>query len=799
MNRLFLNILWILALTACADGITVGLTGGEADDDTDVIHVGGLTGDELTIEVDNSRAVTATDAELVPWLINPLFEGFHIAYYRGNNAAEKRHARLTLLRDGDTYKQSESGLAEYSFMETSSGVLTGKKAKWAGNGAHRFEGHYVPEQIRNEVPDAGAPNNLDNDQSDDSDTGNYTLLMRYLSMPANHDINATIGRVKLPFYHRLCRVNAFVLINPDMGSDVKLEGYDISVGGKDDPTTTTLRFENVKVLRHVERTVEDGNEMFTPHWETVRRVIPHSEGEYGSMGSNANELYHDFILFESVEDGTPLFPSNDEAWKQVKDAFDAAMNKYYADNGINAETATNAEKQAAKAYAEGVTKYRMTNYGKVPVYNIIVRPTYTSAENVMYDEPAGITHEEKNSITFVLRLNNGLEYEKMFTFDLDANRQTAVYLRINREAVDYNTSGSEVWDKNDFSDGYYGVNNENGNSLSIAGSSWQRAYRNNRGGGPADITDGSDYNENDEADHIAGEDGQYISDEKWTERFLEATKEGKHHGDYFILDRDITISATKIPVDFVFTGHLDARGHKITLTDCGTEVTDVAEWWEDNYQLADDYSGDTYYMSDGAGNFRAFTMPDNIYKKTKDAVPEQSHEATQEDVEAGLATNIGDKVVDVEAQPAEYEQITTIAEMMGYAGQLYEKTANGTYVEYTKPTLYVNDVIHHPAVTHTSPGYLFAGLNGIYTTAQESNPALPAEQWEANVHKEGSYWVPVGGYRAEVLNTTVAGATLFKDSYTTGSTEAADVSGNVQNCSDHNGKVPNYSNGIPKY
>ena len=90
-------------------------------------------------------------------------------------------------------------------------------------------------------------------------------------------------------------------------------------------------------------------------------------------------------------------------------------------------------------------------------------------------------------------------------------------------------------------------------------------------------------------------------------------------------------------------------------------------------------------------------------------------------------------------------------------------------------------------------------LNGIYTTAQESNPALPAEQWEANVHKEGSYWVPVGGYRAEVLNTTVAGATLFKNGYTTGSTDAADVSGNVQNCRDSSGKVPNYSNGIPKY
>ena len=64
MNRIFLSILWLLALAACADGI-VGSPAAN-DDDTDVIHVGGLVGDELTIEVDDSRAVNTTDAELVP-------------------------------------------------------------------------------------------------------------------------------------------------------------------------------------------------------------------------------------------------------------------------------------------------------------------------------------------------------------------------------------------------------------------------------------------------------------------------------------------------------------------------------------------------------------------------------------------------------------------------------------------------------------------------------------------------------------------------------------------------------------
>lgn len=793
MNKIAIGIITLLTLVACADGIT---DGDLRTDDTDVINVGGLAQDELAIDVENSRAVTTTDAEELPWLREPLFNGFDIGYYRGNDKKNMKFAKLRLERDGDTYKKSESGLAVYSFMEMTGSVETGNKAKWVGNGVHHFQGHYVPQSMQNTTPDAGAPHNLDNDQSSDAEDGNYTLLRHYLSMPTNHEISATVGRIKLPFYHRLCRVNAFILINPEMGSDVKLKGYDIS-SGKDDPTTTQLRFGNVKVLRHVEYEKVDGIEKFTPHWETVRNIIPHFEGEFGSFDKESNNLDENFILFESTEDKTVVYPSNTELWRQLKTAYEAAMAKYYADKGIDAATATDKQKNAAKEYATAATKYSMTNYGKVPVYNVIVRPTYTAPEMVMYDEQEGIDDTETNSITFTLTLNNGLEYEKVFTFDLDANRQTTVYLRIDRESIDYNSSGSELWTKNDYEDGYYGVNNENGNRLSLAGGSWQRAYRNSKGSGPGNITDGSDYNENEEGDHIDGEDGQYLSDEKWIERFAQATKNGAYHGDYFILEKDITITATKLPADFVFTGHLDARGYTITLTDCGTTVTDVAEWWEDNYETATDYSGSDYYVSDGAGNYSKYAMPDNIYKKTKDAVPAVTRLATEEDVANGVAKNVGDVIIVTPALPAEYEQITTISEMMSYEGQLYAKTAEDTYVEYTKPSLYVNNKIHHPAVTHTSPSHLFAGLNGIYTTAQESNPELPAGQWEANVHKEGSYWVPVGGYRAEVLNTTVAGATLFKNGFTTGTD--GDVSGYVQNCSDVSGKVPNYSNGIPQY
>ena len=253
-------------------------------------------------------------------------------------------------------------------------------------------------------------------------------------------------------------------------------------------------------------------------------------------------------------------------------------------------------------------------------------------------------------------------------FDLDANYQTAVYLRINREQIDYNSSGSEEWKSNDYDDGYYGVNNGNGNTLSMAGSGWQRAYRNSKGDGPSNITDGSDYDENGEEDHIAGEDGQYISDEKWIERFAQAVQGGEHHGDYFVLDNDITIDGALLPTPFVFTGHLDCRGHSITIT-------------------------------------------------------RRKH--------------------------------------------------------------------------------LFDGLNGIYTTAQDTAADPTTVTWEANVHKEtrggNTYWVPTIGYRAEVLNAIVSGAALFKSGYTTGSDSAADVSGNVYNCTDKDGKVTDFNLGIPTY
>ena len=150
---------------------------------------------------------------------------------------------------------------------------------------------------------------------------------------------------------------------------------------------------------------------------------------------------------------------------------------------------------------------------------------------------------------------------------LDANYQTVVYLRISRESVDYNASGSELWTMASSDDDWYGVDNTLGHSLSIAGSSWQRAFTCGKTISDDNVTDGGFYNESTTPDD--GVTGQYLTDATWISKFVKAYEGGDNHGDYFILTKDITIDASLLPEDFVFTGHLDARGKKITLTNMG--------------------------------------------------------------------------------------------------------------------------------------------------------------------------------------------------------------------------------------
>lgn len=784
-------------LAACQD--TENLSSSFTSQDGELITVGGVTlGDELSASV--SRAATNDDAaEKQEWLITPLKQGLDITYGSvGNETTTERVAILKLLgtttgdqelagpSDNQYAVDKETKWAAYSFKYREH-EREGDDAWWHGNGAHYFEGQYVPQPLRfgagtgnasstaetvNTTSAPGLHSNQTDKLSDGIVTGNYTLLTQYLGMPANTRLSATVARIKLPFRHRLCRVLAYVLIDPAIGQGVTLEGYKKAIeeqtSGMDNPETTELHFSNVDVLAGVNDVLNDGHHALTPTWKTARKVVPHFLGERGSKTRKGVDLDPDFIAFMDINEETYTFPT-DNTWSSKKSSYDAALSS--AGNDV--------------AKAEKACGIRKINYGKVPVYDIIARPTYTKIDSVMYDE-AGVKHADgtvdldkkkeylakKNKIDFDLTLSNGLQYSKEFTFDLDANYQTVVYLRISPESVDYNASGSEVWQNEQNNDDWYGIDNKNGNSLSIAGSSWQRAYTLGKTVSGDKVTDGGFYNE-----ETAGEDGtanQYLTDATWKKYFAQAYKGGAHHGDYFILHKDITIDASELPADFVFTGHLDAQGYTITFTGGGSDVYEVTT----QYSL---YPATNLYVKNGS-SYSKFELPTlYVSKEVAQAKP----------ISRANTIDGGDDMME-EVQNPSLQTIMT-------DGVTYYTKTGSTYTEWTRPAaLYT---------LRTGASSLFLGLDGIYTTKQEelANPySLPASEWEANVHKEKNnkgtqkeYWVPYrgtnSGWRAEVINTKVKGMMFSSD---------AVITGNVQNCyegPDASTKVENHTPEYPIY
>lgn len=564
-----------------ADAPTPSVTVGNT------IRIGGVNAETLVAHAAVTRAtnavagtlledtITTIDAERVPWLVNSLKKGLDITYGDADNrAGTSQVAFLQLQTDNaGNIKYSAENLAEYTFMyrDKSSGVLTTDSALWYDNGSHFFEGIYMPERIGFDASltrgakavydTGGTAEGINTDQHDDNanedSLGNYNLLAHYLAMPPNTTINATVGRIKLPFRHRLARVLAYILIDPEMGN-VTLKGYKKDKTGAstttEDPTTTDIKFCNVDVLAGVKDSCNATKQLhfYTPQWKTERKVIPHFVGERGSYDDSQN-LYHQpehqeqFIAYYHTQKKYNIYPT-DEEWTTIN----ALTEDQWVDNKTR----------------DGV--YERITYGKVPVYDLIVRPTYTSTSNVMYDEDtrretASVLAAKKNQIDFEVTLSNDLNYTKKFVFDLDANYQTVVYLHISREKVNYNQSGSELWQETKGNDHYYGVNNLNGNTLSIAGSSWQRAYTNGatNAGHPDTftdhVTDGHLYTGNSE-----DEAAQYLTNDQWLAMFYQAYKGGAHHGDYFILHNDITINTDLLPA--TFSGHLDAQEHIITLT-----------------------------------------------------------------------------------------------------------------------------------------------------------------------------------------------------------------------------------------
>lgn len=781
------------------------------------IHIGTTVSDQITVV--QTRAGETTDtvrAETVDWMKGALLAGLDITYSNlkdGKHVIANQHVAILkwLGTYGTTYTVNGETVqrGNYTFKYKK----TGTDAEWYDNGPHFFEGQYVPAEIRTTETTISATN-LVTEQHDDADytydattgaasgsIGNYTLLSHYVGMPPNWTTSATVDQVLLPFKHRLARVIAYILIDPDLMdktglATAKLKGYSLTrdtegnISTPEDPTTTELRFANVKVLEKVNEVVatagSDAAASLTPQWTLARRVIPHFEAELTQSVNNKQELavpttateaektaaQSGFIVYTRKRDEKRIHP-RDEGWYEA--------HKDYLQKGPN-------------------SAYTQKKYTSVPVYDVIVRPTYKTTDDVMYDED-GYYNADKtintpaivelakadNSIEFEITLNNDLVYSKKFDFDLNANQQTIVYISIDREIIDYDESKSENWVSTNTTDNYYGVNNDLGHNLSMAGSSWQRAFRNssyNPG-----VTDGNDYGAVENGEYV----GQYVSDATWIKAFAQAYQGegGEHHGDYFILDRDITIDARLLPDNFVFTGHLDGRGHTINVTNLNTR------WSEDHYQYDEitDFSnlpGTIYEKVDE--NYTQFTLP-TLYS---------ANYYTQDEIDAAKAIVEADGYVQGTDPTAEevatkttsdikdYSQVTpTIAEVMAGGTTYYESDGNGDYVAYSAPTaLYA--YVNHP-ITHTSGSALFAGLNGNYTTAQESNPSVTP--WEANVHKEGSYWVPMAGYRAELYNTTVSGGNFFPaDAVFCGSDlnrSGATVTGYIYNCFDETHTAPN--------
>ena len=192
------------------------------------------------------------------------------------------------------------------------------------------------------------------------------------------------------------------------------------------------------------------------------------------------------------------------------------------------------------------------------VFDIIVRPTYSVAANVMYDDEK--VTPSTSSCEIKVLLSSGLKYNKTVSYALNANQELNVYLNINAEGVDFNKSESQIWDEKTYHDSYYEFDTPN-HTLSESGSSWQRAFT-------------------------------YSKDSEWINKLFQTIEEGAHHGDYFILDKDITIDYTTLSDEqkkliekksFIFTGHLDGLDHTIILVNFPEGTTSLFNGINANY------------------------------------------------------------------------------------------------------------------------------------------------------------------------------------------------------------------------
>ena len=332
-KRILYMAMMAAAFTSCQDNTTETEYPHDASLDIKVGSIDCGSADAVVVENITKSATTRASqkAEEVEWLKVPLRNGIDVRYYLRSD--ENKNTSTAVLKLLPETNQVAGDSTKYSFnYKDENGQETQKPAQWKGNAGHVFHGFYIPEGISNGEIGNQSKSEISNEPNAES---YYDKLWRYLSMPPNHEIMATVGYVRLPFRHRLSRVLAYVLIDPDLKTSIK---------------DNIISFENVKVLQKVEGT--------TPKWTTARKVVPHSMGTSGSVNKKLEQTDENFLVFRNTTSNTFVYPT-DDAWANVKAAYD-----------------NNKENSG----------YEEINYGKVSCFDIIVRPTYTSSALVMYDE-----------------------------------------------------------------------------------------------------------------------------------------------------------------------------------------------------------------------------------------------------------------------------------------------------------------------------------------------------------------------------------------------------------------------------
>ena len=226
MNKKYSYLLVFVALLlmGCSDHLADDAGTSDSAFDASDIQVGSV---QLTTDADGVTATTrATAAVDVDYLKAYLERGLPIRYSQELTPTAFQFANLQLT--GDDY--------------TITGWETETPAKWLYNGKHYFQSTAWPTAI---IGATGEGTTFDAaDQSGD----NYTALSEALAISPSFQVSATVGKITIPYSHRMARVIAYILIDPSSRS-IKLIQVPESVNVADQTSLIMLGGEPYLMIK----------------------------------------------------------------------------------------------------------------------------------------------------------------------------------------------------------------------------------------------------------------------------------------------------------------------------------------------------------------------------------------------------------------------------------------------------------------------------------------------------------------------------------------------------------------------